>query len=199
MGEFVVAGSDPAEVFDALKKVFHQMAFAIAAPTVAAGGKAIGARRNAGSHPALQEPVPERIAVITLVGDQQGAWDFLRQGLRMGNVGVVARTQQQADRLPRLVHHRVDLRVHAALGASHRLRRLPASGIAGAAMHPHMGRIEKTPRTLQGQFDLRKELCKDALPRPAAETMDKSAGDKRTGSESDFTGLLNRADRITIE
>ena len=46
-----------------------------------------------------------------------------------------------------------------------------ATNGARAEARLDMGRIEETPRTLQWQFDLCKELRKDAIPRPSAEIL----------------------------
>ena len=79
-------------------------------------------------------------------------------------------------------------------------------GIAEAAMlAKSLYKLNPSEKLKPGK-DLKPEEVKRALEtaeillkKIGPSTMDKSAGDKRTCSESDFTGLLNRADRITIE
>ena len=166
--QLVIAGGDAAEVFDAFKEVLHDMPLSIGTLAISAGMPAVGARRNARLDAMVQEPLAEAVAVVTLVSDEHGGGDFLRQGWCMANIGFIAGAQEQPHGLTRFIDHRVDLGIHAALGAAHGLRSLTATGIARAAMHFDMRGVQKAPRTHQRQFDPGKELRKDSLACPSA-------------------------------
>ena len=86
----------------------------------------------------------------------------------MAHVGFIACAQEQPHGLARFIDHRMNLGVHAALGAAHGLRSLTATGVAGAAMHFDVSGVQEAPQTRQRQFDPAKELRKDPLARPSA-------------------------------
>ena len=166
--KFVIAGGDAAEVFDAFKEVLHDMPLSIGRLAIGAGMLAVGARRDARFDAALLEPLAEAIAVVTFVCHEHGGGDFLGQGLRMGDVGFIARAQEQPHGLGRFIDHRVNLGVHATLGAAHGLGSLTATGIAGAAMHFDVRGVQEAPGTGQRQLDPGKEPCPDPLACPSA-------------------------------
>ena len=93
ISEFVVARSDAAEVLDPLEEVFDEVALAITRFAVASLLVAVGARRDAGLDAALQEPLAEGIAILTLVRHEHRGGDFLRHCFRVGDVRLIACTE----------------------------------------------------------------------------------------------------------
>jgi hypothetical protein len=166
--ELVVAGGDAAEVFDAFEEVFHKMSFPIRRLAVAGRMPALGAWRDAGSDAALRKPLAEGVTIVTFVTHEHAGGNFLRHGLRMGDIGFIAGGQQKPRWLACFIDHRVDLGVHPTFGPAHGLGSLPARRIACTAMHFDMGGVQKATRTGQWQLDSGKDLRPNTFACPAA-------------------------------
>ena len=144
------------------------MSLAISALAVGASFLTVGTGRDTRRDSMLREPLTELIAVITFVGDHHFGGNLRSDDLCVGDIGVITGAQQQTDRVPRLIDHRVNFGVHATLGAAHGLRSLPATRIARTAMQLNVCGIDKPLGTLERQLDLDKELSEDPLARPSA-------------------------------
>ena len=124
------------------------MAFAIGRLAEPGRRLPVPARRDAGFAGAFRKPLAQGVAVIALVGDHPLRGNLPEHGVCVGDVRVVARTQENTDGPPGFLDHGVELGVQPALGGLEGLPALAAGRIACAAMHLYVSGIEKTPPAL---------------------------------------------------
>ena len=84
----------------------------------------------------------------------------------VGDVRIVARTQEKTDRLTGFIDHGMELGVHPALGAPEGLPVLAAGRIARAAMNLDVGGIKETPPAFESGFHDGEDLRPHPTARP---------------------------------
>lgn len=109
VGEFDIESGDAAEVFDPLKEVFAEVALAIAGLAESGRNPAIAETRDARLGASLAPPLPEGVAMITLVGHNHGGCDLCEHRRGVGDVRVVACTQEETDGLAGFINHGMEL------------------------------------------------------------------------------------------
>lgn len=121
IGELVVAGAKAAELLEAIGKSFNEVARLVALPVVPALCVAVAARRNDGFGTGGLDGGNQGIAVVALVGNDSLRRDGLDQGSALGDIGDLARRQNEANRITQRIDAGMDLRGQSTSRAADRL------------------------------------------------------------------------------
>ena len=126
LGESIVAGCDASPVLQSAEHAFDQIAPAVGLAVERTGSLSAGARRNNRLDAAVSQQGAEGIGVVGL-GTEQPArrLDRGKERRRNGDVGCVARRQDEGERAAESVSQSVDLRRAPAARATDRLRCFP--------------------------------------------------------------------------
>jgi len=117
--EFIVAGCDTPEVFEAAEAAFDDVAPLVSFLVVANFLLAVGLARDDGSYAALFEESPDRIGVITLVGEE--FFDAGNHTDGHDTIRGVARREDEGPRPTQIVDYCMYFAVVAAFGNADRL------------------------------------------------------------------------------
>jgi len=165
--ELVISGCDPPEAFNPLEEVFDHMTFPVSPLGIRERIKAVAARRNANGNSPFMKPSTKSIAVIALVSDQFFKVHAADDLLSHRNICFLSGTENQHLRITPFVDSGVNLRIEAALGSSHVLPLLPASGISPVLMHFDKGGIDKAYLAGKLRHAVRKKFLPESLAAPA--------------------------------
>lgn len=117
---FVVSGGDAPELLDLVEEPFDEVPLPVNPGREDEAALAIGLGRNVGPSLPLGGFGPDGIAVIALVGQQNGPLtEVLRQGVGLGAVGNLPGGQTQVDGAAFRIDERVDFAGEAPTGTSH--------------------------------------------------------------------------------
>lgn len=109
IGEFVVARSDGAEVFEFVEEPLDEVAFAIQGEVRLSRLDAIGLGRNDRHDPPLLKGVDQGIGVIGFVGQERPGIDLIQQRLGLTDVGRLAGCERQRDGIAQRIDDGMDL------------------------------------------------------------------------------------------
>ena len=112
---------------------------------------AIASGWNARSNSAIGQPVSQRVAVVTFIGNQLSLLHFLENLGRVSNVRLITRSQRESTRRAGTVHHRMQLRIPSALGFTNGLRLSAPRRIQAAAVNLDVGAIQISSFTACGR------------------------------------------------
>ena len=130
-GELVVAGCDAAEVLEFAEEALDQIALAVEHLAEAGFPFAVGLRRDVGHRALRLDQIADSIGVISLVGQNDGAWiKAIEQAERSGSVMRLPRCQAEPDRETFGIDDRVDLGREAAPGATETMISIPLFAVA---------------------------------------------------------------------
>lgn len=94
-------------VLDPLKEILDNVPLLVRRSAVGFWMFAVTPERDAGQNASRAQPVAERIAIITFFRDDHGRGNPFEHGLRMANLGFVARAQQAFGHMASRIDHRV--------------------------------------------------------------------------------------------
>lgn len=182
-GELIIAGGDAAMTLEGREEVFHEVPFAVVASMERTVFFAGGVEGQAGKDIVCDQQLAQRIGIVTFVGDQRAAvalGQLCHQGRSHGDVGDVARTEQQEEGTPLAVDQSVDLRRQATPAEANGLRGSTALGIESAVMDADVACIDKP----QAPAGLLRQSCEQTRPQtqvaPACEVaIDGTPRDRR--------------------
>ena len=138
--ELLVAGGDPSSPFDALEEVLDVMSLTVPSAIPRSRLLAIAPWRNTRQAFLIPDPLPERITIIALVGDDSFA-SRESDGLRGRHVPAGTAGQGHFDGSPLTIHQGGDLGVDPTLGFTDRFGCLMPTG-TGILMNLYVGGVQ---------------------------------------------------------
>lgn len=143
-GFLLIAGGNPAKVFEFAKHAFDDMTLLVLVPVTASLHLSICLGRYHRRNVTLPEPVEQCIGVIPLVSQQRArAANIRHEGNRLGDVRCLASRQNKAHGQAQCICQRVNLATKTATRAAQRLGSRVACGRArSACMSPYYGAVD---------------------------------------------------------
>ena len=166
-GEFIVAGADAPETFEACVGIFDGVAMSIERGIEVVDFSAAGFERDAGKYPMGGQRLAKFVGVEGAVGHQPAAALFAPQPGARFQIVAVARCQLHRNRPAQSVDDHGQLGVEPSLGAAHRLRLLASRRIGSMRMHLDAGCIHGPDLAKATAGDLLEQVRPQARPAPA--------------------------------
>jgi hypothetical protein len=143
--ELLVTGGNAPVPFDRAEEVLNPVALAVEAAMEWALFKPGAVQGKAGENVLLIKHGAKRIGVIAFVGHEHRAAHCvgpLHEVRSQDGVAYVASAQEKPHGAAPAIHERMDLGGKTSSAWPHRLHRLSACGISGAAVYPHVGAVD---------------------------------------------------------
>ena len=142
--EFVVAGSDAAEGFEAGKEVLNTVAFAIEMLVKSGFGSTIGFWGYDGEAAELVHKSADGVAVVSFIHEGMGSWLEVLAQERFGliEIGDVGGGEDDAEWVAEGVAGDMDLGEETGAGAAHRLGHLASRRVGAMGVHAHRSAVD---------------------------------------------------------
>ena len=109
MGQFVVTGGEATKLLQPIEESLDEVSGLVAMPVDVALREPMASGRNDGLSARGFDGRDQRIAVVSLVGNNRSGWDGCHEGRALRDIGDLAAGEDQSNRITQCIDRRMDL------------------------------------------------------------------------------------------